>query len=359
MAKSLQDLLGYTTLTGIIQATTPGLPDVIPPKFFENPKPVVLDQGRYTQVFGNRQTARLSQYGAPGRLRAMAEVDIKDVKLMHSIETLQIDPRTMSALREKDSYNQDIGFEEVKRQVAYFRDYFANLRKAALASMLVNGNIWFDVNGNLLPSSSSAVETLTCNMNANNQNQLNGIIANTWANFSTDIPTHIRNLQQQALKTTGYKIKYAFYGKNVPSYLVNNNYVQDYMSRNPPRNNEYLEDAELPNILGLTWMPLYEFFYEDDSNVKQTIIGDDSIVFTPEVDNRWYDFLEGTYPVPTTINVQTDAVAAMDSCKYVAGMFAYGYTSLAPVGVMMAMGDTMFPAIKLADAIYQAKVANY
>ena len=356
MAKSLQDLLGYTTLTGIIQATTPGVPDVIPPSFFANPKPVVLDQGRYTQVFGNRQTARLAQYGAPARNRQLAEVDIVDVKLMHSIEVLQIDPRTMSGLREKDTYKQDTAFEEVKRQVAYFRDYFSNLRKSVLASALVNGSVWFDGDGNLLPSSSGAVETISYNVPANNQNQLNGIIAQSWANFSADIPSQIRKLKQQAAINTGYPLKYAFYGKNVPSYLTANNYVQDYMARNQVRQNEFLESAELPNLFGLTWMPLYEFFFEDNSNNKQVVIGDDQVIFTPEVDNRWYDFLEGTYPVPTTINIQTDAVTALDSCKYVNGLFAYGYTTLAPVGVNMIMGDTMLPTIKLAKAIYQATV---
>jgi len=356
MAKSISDLLGYTTLTGIIQATTPGLPDVFPPAFWANPKPVLLDAGRYTQVFGNRQTARQAMYGAPAQNRQLAEVDIKDVKLVHSIESIQIDPKTMAALREKDSYKQDVGFEEVKRQIAYFRDYFKNLRQAMLAFVICKGNIWFDANGNLLPTSSGAQVTVPMNINANNQNQLNGIISAPWNNNATDIQSQLRKLKQQAAIQSGYPLKYAFYGKNVPSYLTQNNYVVEYMTRNSSRQNEFLSDAELPNLFGLTWMPLYEFFYNDSTNTPQVVIGDDDVIFTPEVSSAWYEPLEGTYPVPTTINIQTDAVAAMDSCKYIPGMFAYGYTTLAPVGINMTMGDTVLPVVKIDKSIWQSTV---
>ena len=63
MAKDIRDLLGYVTLTGLIQATTPGVPKVLPERFSSIKKTTVLDQGRYTQVYGNRQTARLAQFG--------------------------------------------------------------------------------------------------------------------------------------------------------------------------------------------------------------------------------------------------------------------------------------------------------
>lgn len=361
MAKSLQDLMGYVPLCGLIQATTPGIPDVLPPGFKNIKKTVICDSARYTKLFGNRQTARFGVYGSPGQNIAMAELDVVDVKLFHTIETLQLDQKTFRSLRSNLDYERDAAYEQVAYQIKYAKQRYDNLRIGTTISGLINGTIYRNANGDLLPTSSGSVSYLNYDykFDANNQNQINGIISAPWTNQNTDIPGQIRKLQQQALKKTGYRLKYAFYGVDVPSMLTNNSYVVEYMARNQIKNNEFLEDAELPNLFGLTWIPIYEGFFNDANGVDQTLMPANKVVFTPEVSSDWFEMLEGTYAVPTTVNIQTDAEVAMKSMKDIPGMFSFGWMTPPGNTINQTMGDTMFPNIKVQNAVFQAVVSGF
>lgn len=359
---NIQDLLGYTSLCGTINATTMGVPKVLPEKFYNTKRNVLCDSGRYTQVTGTRTTARIVQYGSPAQLRNLKNIAVRDAKLMHSFESIQFDPIVFQALREYDSYNlQQMAGEEVTRQVLNFKTNFENLRSTAFLQTLANGVIYYDSNNNLLPSSSNAFVTIDFGMQANNQNQLNGIISSTWANYATNIPLQIQNLKNQALKDTGYPLKYAFYGTSIPTYLSANNYVEPYLARNVPMAQPYLSDAELPaNLFGLTWVPVGSAFFEDADGTNQTVVGTNKVIFTPEPSGDWWEVLEGSYPVPTTFNVMADGVAAMRALKSMHGMFAYAaMNSVNPPGVTMYAGDTFLGVIKVPNAVYQATVAGF
>lgn len=355
-AYSLEQLLGYTTLTGLIQAKTPGLPSVLPDAFFANPKKTNLDSGLYTVVKGNRKTARAAMFGSPARQRELADLSVKPVKLMHFFEEIKLKMQLFMALRQKTSWERDADYEEITRQIAYFKQEFENTRKVATLQTLVNGIVYFDSNGNILPSSSGSSWSASANINANNQNQLNGIISTSWDNPAANIPDMCRYIRQRAAQLTGYIPTIAFYGRKVPNYLTNNNYVIDYMKTNTMRQNKYLEDAELPNLFGFNWLPAYEMFYNDDNDTDQVIIGDNQVVFCPDPSPEWWEPLEGSYPVPTNINLQTDAQAAMNSIKEVHGMFSYSQVTISPTGLSVFVGDTFLPTIKVPDAVFQATV---
>ncbi len=353
---SLQELLGYVSLTGTIEQVRDGIPNPLPPKLFQQTGKTIGDTGRYTVTFGQRQTARLSQYGAPAVRRAMKNMSIKDVKLLHSIEEQAVDPIALQQLRQFDNYDvQRMGMQVVKKQLKYFTQAFMNLRIATTGLVLANGTLWFDASGNLLPSSSGSVETVSFQMAANNQNQLNGIIATRWDNVTADIPAQLRALKLQAMETTGYPLKLAFYGKNIPSQLSQNDFVHDFLSReNKTMDKEYLDTGEIPQgLFGFEWIPVYDMFWEDSTNTNQVIFGNNAITFTPEITEEWWGFLEGSYLVPTTINIVSDAVAALDSLKQIYGMAGYGQVTLSPVGVKTTYLDTFIPVLTNPDAVFQ------
>jgi hypothetical protein len=357
VAKSISQILSYTTLTGSIQATTSGIPNPFPPAFFKSTKKVTGNRGRYTRFTGERRTARSTKYGAPARNRGLRDVGEVDVKLLHTFESQTMDPLVMKQLRSKDSYELDKGLNEVSRQVTEFKRLFDNLRVAAVAQVLRNGILYFDGDGNLLPSSSGAVDSHSFQMSANNQNQLNSIITASWALNTTDIPLQLRNLKKRSRRLTGYPLKYAFYGESIPSYLTANDYVLDYLARNPTMQAKWLDSAEIPDgLFGFTWVPAYEAFYEDADGTNQDLWNGDSVVFTPEVSDDWWEFLEGSFEVPTTVNVMTDAEAAMRSLATQHGMFGYGVVTHNPPTVCGYYGDTFIPALKVPDAIFQADV---
>ena len=149
----------------------------LPNGFMTYVKPTIGDSGRYTRVTGTRKTARLAMYGSPAVRRQLKDVGTVDVKLLHTIEEILINPLVMQQLREYNNYNiQRLGMEEIARNVAEFKQYFVNLRVAAILQVLATGNIYFDGSNNLLPSSSKREDARSrSRFRANNQNyQLNG-----------------------------------------------------------------------------------------------------------------------------------------------------------------------------------------
>lgn len=358
MGYSLEQVLGYVALTGTIQATTTGIPDVLPAAFTNIKKTTVGDQGRYTRVKGTRRTARLAMYGAPAVARELKDVAYVDVKLMHTFESQHINPLLIQALRNYNNYDmQQRGMQELARQVAEWKMYFQNLRTASNLMALSQGAIYYDGSGNFLPSSSGAVVSVTYGMSANNQNQLNGVISSTWSSAVTDIPLQLRVLKKTARRLTGYPLRYAFYGENVPSYFSNNDFVLDYLARNDRLNNQFLESADIPDgLFGFTWVPVYESFFEDQNGTNQSIFTADQVTFTPAPSADWWEILEGTYQVPSTLNIETDANAAMASLREVVGMFGYSAVTHNPPTIQSYYGDTFLPTIKVPDSIFQATV---
>jgi hypothetical protein len=357
VAKSLQQVLGYVEISGRIQATASGIPQPLPPAFLKPTRGVIGNKARYTRYTGERRVAKLNKYGAPARRTNLRDVGEVDVRLLHSFDEQPMDAATMKYLRSPVSYEFDQGEQEVARQDREFAMKQVNLRVAATLQVLRVGKIYWDADGNLLPSSSGAVETHDFQLAANNKDQLNGIIAQSWALTSTDIPLHLRNLKKRARRLTGLPLRYAIYGENIPTYLSQNDYVLDYLARNPDMNQRWLASAEIPDgLFGFTWVPAYEAFYEDDAGTNQDLWSGDAVVFTPEVDETWWEFLEGTFPVPTTLNVQADAEAAIKSFKDVRGMFGYATVGYNPPSITTYRGDTFLPTLKVPDAVFSADV---
>ncbi len=157
-----------------------------------------------------------------------------------------------------------------------------------------------------------------------NQNQLDvfgtgsPIISATWATNTTPIDKQIQSLHQTAVQLTGYELKHAFYGKNVPGYLTSNTNLGNYFFRDSygpgAFGPTYVATADIPNpLLGLTWHKAYQSFFYDQNGNRQTLVGDDQVVFTPEPSTAWIGFLEGTYPVPTRAGIVTPADPAVVS----------------------------------------------
>lgn len=357
---SLQEVLGYVTISKAIQATVSGIPQPLPPAFFKSNTKALDGKGRYLRYTGERRTARLAKRGSPAHNADLRPVGEVDFKCLHLFESQPLDPFVLRYLRSPNSYEHDAAMQEVKRQVREFAVKFNNTRIAAVLQALRTGLLYWDTDGNLLPTSSGAVETHSFQMNANNQNQLNSIITASWALNTTDIPLQLRNLKKRARRLTGYPLKYAFYGENIPSYFTLNDYVVDYLARNPAMNERYLNSAhgEIPSgLFGLEWIPAYEAFFEDSAGTNQDLWSGDTVVFTPEVSDEWWDIAEGDFPVPASIgNVYSDGAAANASFKQAWGMGGYGTVGHNPPTVTGFYFDNFHPLLKNPDVVFQADV---
>lgn len=358
MAKSLEQVLGYVYLSGLIEDVKTGIPDVLPPAFWSTRSTTTKDQGRYTRYGGTRRTARRAEYGASSRRRDLSPVGVFDVKLLHLFEHIQLNMVDYRSLRDYTNYGpQHQGVQELARQALQFKTLFDNARVAATMSMLANGAIYFDGEGNLLPSSSGASLTIDYGVSANNRNQLNGIIDASWATATTDIPAHLRAMRKRSLLLTGYDLKYIFYGENIPSYLTANNFVKDYLARHPDMRDEFLTTSEIPNgLFGYSWIPVYKGFFEDSSGTNRTFFGADAFTATPEIGMDVYEYMEGTYPVPTSFQPSPGLMQAARSIEDRVGQFCYAVPINNPVTVEVHAGDTFLPIWKVPDALFIADV---
>jgi hypothetical protein len=363
MSQTLDQIIGGPNLTGVIQQTTSGVPDVFPASFYQSRRPVDGDTGEYTRIDGTRAVARIAAYGSPSQQRELKNIARVPVKLIHTIESLLHKPAVLTnLLNYTEPTKQALGIAEVTRQTREFKQLFDNLRVSALTSMLFTGAINFDGSGNMLPSNTGAKVTVSYGLPAGNTLQLNAlgagnILDTSWDNANCNIATQISNLKKAARRLTGYPLAHAFYGQNVLDYLLTNGKVKEIMKFNAAANARTLAGDTPQSLFGLQWHAAYEAFFEDQNGVAQDLVGADQVLFTPEPSMDWLDWLEGTYPVPTNVGaITSDAIGAAGQVSIATGMFSYGQVLSDPVTLKQVAGDTFLPVLKVPKAVFVATV---
>ncbi len=320
---------------------------------------------RHVRVSGTRQTARQAVYGAPPRRVNLSGISEQDIKLVHFPEEIALNVRDFMSLRNYEDYNvQQLGLQEISRQALQFRTRFDNGRIGARLSAIANGKIWYDVDGNLLPSSSGAALTIDFGVPASNINQItptggSAIIDASWATASTKIVKHINGIKDFSLQLTGYSLEngYACYGANIPSYLALNTEFQQFLFRNPGYNQRYIDSGEIPDgVLGFKWRRMSGSFFNDQNDAKQTMWDADKIVFCPPPSKSWYTMMDGSYPVPTTYGIMPSLEAAAGTFDFQYGMCSYAYPIWSPPTAMLAFFDTMLPWVKNPSVLFIADV---
>jgi len=230
-------------------------------------------------------------------------------------------------------------------------------------SALFKGYLYFDGEGNLLNSATGAVVTIDYQVPAGNQDQCDmlgdgSIIDAKWSAVGTDIHTHIQAILKAALKLTGLPLTTAYYGTNILDYLLKNTILSELIVRNVGTQQAFINGQIPDGFLGIQkWVPAQNAYYVDADNSYQDLMDDDDVVFTPTVSPIWYEFIEGSYPVPTNIGaVAADAVGAMSNILQKYGMFSYATVLNDPVTVKQNAGDTFLPVVKNPNAIVKASV---
>lgn len=360
MATTLQEVLGYRNLTALAQGVIGGVPDdILPSSFLTATSRIEGAHGSYKRVSSNRKVARLVHYGSASQRREQLGVTDVPFDCMHTFEHMFHDMSVLTALEREDRQDlQELGQQTIAREAAEFGRYFTNLRVSAVYSALVNGAIYFDSSGNLLPNSTGAdtARTIDFSVPANNKDQLNGIIGTTWATDSTDVAGDIKAIKEQARKDTGYPLRWAFYGANILEYLCSNTALANLINASPMASS--FAGNEIPDgFLGLNWRPANEAFFVDNDGSTQDFWSGDTVVFTPDPSPDWWEIVEGSYAVPTSMTVATDANSAKSgSMTRVYGAFSYAHPSMDPPGIKHLAGDTFLPLLKVPGAIFIADV---
>lgn len=351
MAKSIEELIGYETLTRAIQDPANGLPTTaLPAGFFTLTTPVEGFHSHFLKTASTRKTATISAYGAPSRpANHESEVEVP-ITLIHSIEHQTHGPEILSKLLDTGSaVKQMKAAAIIGQRQANFRQRFANLRTAAVYSALALAKIHFDGVGNLLPSSSGAKISVDFGTSANN---LNNTGIGAWNTTSTDVAGQIIDEKERMEKTTGLTFSHCLYGSNILQYLALNDSLKNLINGNQGFAAGFIANEIPAGFLGMTWWRSNRMWFQDQNGTNQDFFGDNSVVFFPDPSPAWYELQEGSYVVPTNLGaLYNDSTGALGSLAEVQGMFAYAKVSDNPVGIQHIMGDTFLPVVKIPDCL--------
>lgn len=373
MSLSLQDILGWVALTKAVNAVKDGVPNPFPKYLFtvKGDDKIIGDSVKFNRTYGMRKTARVVKYGAPPRHRELQKEELKEAKFVSFSEERIFNPYQLQVLRNYDDFqNGQMARQMVANNIKTLGTLFGNARIVAVATTLARGFIWADSNGNLLPTSSgaSADNTFDQGIPANNigtivdsagSNIFGATGQGSWANSNTNIPDQLSRLMELAAQQHGYEPKIALYDKAIKSYMVDNDYVRDFLARNPTMNAQWLNDNTIPDgLFGLTWIPVSKANFEKDDGTKVSLWPDNRITFLPgeEDMNAIWSMFEGSNLIPSSLDIQADAMGALKSMEQVYGPFGYAQMTIKPVSLSMVMGDTFLPAAKLPEAFYLADV---
>ena len=166
----------------------------------------------------------------------------------------------------------------------------------------------------------------------------------------------LKAVKKAGRKLTGMPITHAFYGINIPAYVAMDPVLQAII-RGSQRVAEEAITAEIPSSVGgLKWIPIDQAFFQDQTGAYQDWAGPNTIVFTPDPSSDWWEVIEGTYPVPRSIQLATSLEAVLGNIQQVAGPFSYAQITTNPVTLQHFAGDTFLPVLKNPSAIFIAEV---
>lgn len=359
MAYALNQLLAAQVLTGLIQTTKPGLPQPLNPAFYSLVDKVVpSNYGTYTQYANTRKTMRMGQYGAPSKARDLEPIATKSVTLITGSENILLNQNDYMALRGWTDPNvQNLGADEVKRQIVEAKQYLENLRVAVTQSALMTGYVYTDSSGNL-ENSSSTGNTVDYGVPSGNKTHVGGTIVD-WETSSTDIVKQLLDLKNLALRTTGYPLTTVVYGTSVPGYLSRNDSVKNYIRGNPGLASGFYGGAIPDGFCGLKWVDGSSMFYEKDDGSFAQWVGTDTCNFYPDPDPSWWGNLIGTTAVCTDLGgVNMGADSPQDNIIGAKGQFAYAVKSTDPVTIKVVYGDNFLPVLKVPAAVYLTDVSG-
>jgi len=361
MAYSIEQILGYVPLTAAVEKVKAGVPRLLPPEFYRrNPADQVLgNKARLINYTGTRKNAQVLPYASPAKQIEQMARESQDVILLHTIEKIPFQAELYMQLRQLDNYTvQKMAADEIAYQAMNAVTRQTNLESSAVHVMLANGKLWFDSSGNLLATSSGADLTVDYGVPANNLNQLNSLISASWATTSTDIPKQINNIKMTAVQTTGYPLKTALYGKNVMSYLLQNDFVKYYLARNPAANERWKDTNQIPDgLFDLKWIPMQNTFFESSSGTVTEIFGGDTVTFCPDIQPMTYSIYEGSYPVPKSLMLAQNVEQQLANFEVKYGPFGYGMIAPdSPAQILGVYGDTFLPRLKVPSAFFIADV---
>lgn len=366
------DFFAGTKLTELMQsdAIKRGVPRTLPSALFKpSPTKPRTDKVEWIEYKGNRQGARVVARSSPSRARELPGATRRYATALNFKETMTIDPEMQDALKSDNPLVNRNAQVKFINDMANFREFFETSRTNAVASLFVNGAIFVDANGQLLPNSTGAVETIGPGIATAQQLTKDGA-GGTYSlgDFSvstTNIGGALRGYRDTLRKANNYLADTVIYGTNMPDYLAKNTTLKEYFARYPEVRASLVANNEIPNgTLGFNWIPVHEMymaapgatFGADD--VLTSWFDPNFIGIMPAIESSWYELFEGGNPVPKGIaSPQSSMDDMLGLIDIVNGLYSFAEMTTNPIALNVHMGDSFLPTMKVVGVYAAGKCA--
>ena len=329
---SFDQMFSAPNLTGLFMQTRSGLPIRVDNRFLQPTNDLAGPTAQWFRRDGTRTVALAVPYGSPAHRRNHKATDVMVAKMVHSLESQVYDPAILVHLLDPETNAVDEqGEKYVTWQTQQFKVNQVNLVQTACQMMLLNGYIYFDSQGRLLPNSSGADITIDPGIPAGQRGQLDilgsgAIIDASWATSGTDIIGQLFEIKRQMLKLGNWEMTTIYYGKNIAKYIANNAEASEYIKRTPTLAQQRYDGSQVvpDGFQGFKWVSAGDLYFDDETGTPQQFFGDDQITITPDYETTWWQHFSGSFPVPQSVGISgDDATTALRNIKQQQGMFSY------------------------------------
>lgn len=343
---SLTELFSIRNISRTIERVKGGIPDR-EPAVFKRPdltEQVIGNETTFHTRYGERRLVARTEYGAPSRATTAKKVGQQSLVINSYSTHVLVQQLLLLRLRE-------VGGLMAQKEAADFvtamaKDHatrYTNNRLASRVQMIGYGKFWYDINGNLLQSSSGATLTEDLGVPAVNLNQCDGIIDATWSNVATNIYTQIVKLQKRQVQTTGRPLKHAFYDTTIPGLIYANTSFKFYFQFNPQY---YKAMTDTPGVIpdgfmNMDWHNMGECMFEKEDETVAQLFPTNGLTLTPDITPDVYSRFEGSLLVPkgTVAQAYPTWEAALANAELVHGIGGYSTLVLEPLSAKLVMVD--------------------
>jgi len=363
--QTFEDFFSGVRMTQLAQAAVvkTGIPRVLPPEWYTpGPTKPFSDQVQFDAVTWDRGGARVVARNSPPFAVNIGQTQRMYATIFNMKEEYDLDLAFLNALFSDMPMVRDGSLAELNRRMIAFNMRTETTRTNMVHSLAANGKIWIGSAGQVLASASGAVLTMDPGVPTANKITKDGAGSTynigDWSSAATDIPGKLRAAQEAVLRTSGRLVTTILYGTAIPGYLAANTAMNPFFIRNSNFRDTLVATNDIPSgLLGFRWIPARLAFLVDTAGTPTATFPTNFIAIAPDMDNDWYEFVEGGTLTPAGMAGATEVVpgASLESMlgtlRTAYGKYAYGVSKTYPVaGLSYVQGDCSGPVLKVPSA---------
>lgn len=354
MDESIRELLDPDILTEAYVQRADDAPTPLTDAFFVNPEALEDESFRMFYDPADTTPAPMNISGAEAHAITVGSAVERLGTLFTIFNKTPFRGSVLTALREPDSRTlQNLGRSEVNRVYGKFVGRHRTAKELVISKILTAGVVYLNARGEVLESSSGAVQTCDFGVAATHKTNLNGLISALWSTATTDIQTQLENIVDAARQAQVPVPTDIWLHRLSLASLRNNDYFADWATMNKDYSDKILRGEVITDLFGFNWHFIDTYYTAQDGSLKP-FIPTTKAILTPPPGDPWIRAATGPTVLPKMVGKVDSLDQALSNLTVVQGPFAYAKLLDDPVQVMAYAGDKYGLNFAEPNAIWQA-----